>query len=140
MKAFSQDLRKRIVQAVQTTGNQSQVARTFQVSRSTVRRLLKLEAQDPELAPKPRPGRQAAIAAQHYAAVLAIVQAHNDLTLQQLAHLWAQQSQSQPGQSLSISTLSRLLKRLGWTRKKRVWQPPSATPSSALSSRPASLT
>ncbi len=31
MKTFSQDLRKRIVQAVQTGGNQSQVARTFQV-------------------------------------------------------------------------------------------------------------
>jgi transposase len=61
MQAYSQDLRKRIVQAVKTTGNQTQVAVTFQVSRSTVKRMLKLEQLDPNLTPKKRPGRQSEI-------------------------------------------------------------------------------
>jgi transposase len=123
MEAFSQDLRKRIVRAVKTTGNQTQVAITFQVSRSTVRRLLKLEQLDPDLAPKKRPGRQGDIAPQDYPAVIALLEAKNDLTLQELTQLW----DAQHHQKLSTATFSRLLGRLGWSRKKRVWQPPNAT-------------
>ena len=133
MKAYSQDLRKRIVKAVETTGNQTQVALTFQVSRSTVRRLLKLELTDPTLASLPRPGRQTEIAPENYPAVIAILQAQNDLTLQQVCELWADQYH----QELSVATMSRLLKRLNWTRKKRIWQPLNVMSKSETSSKPA---
>ena len=116
MQAYSEDLRKRIVQAVKITGNQTQVAITFQVSRSTVRRLLKLEQLDPDLAPKKRPGRQTQIPPQKYPKVLAFLQDKNDLTLDQLRELWNQKYH----QNLSKSTFSRLLDRLDWSRKKRV--------------------
>lgn len=134
MKAYSQDLRKRIVQAVETnpTHNQSQVARTFQVSRSTVRRLLKLEAKDPDLKARTSPGRRPKLAAQDYGAVIALLEAQNDLTLQDLCQHWSQHHD----QSLSVATVSRLLKRLGWTRKKRLWQPPSGMKNNEPSSRP----
>lgn len=132
MNAYSQDLRKRIVKAVETSGNQTQVAITFQVSRSTVRRLLKLEKVDPTLAAKPRPGRQTEIALENYPALISLLQEHNDLTLAQLCQLWEQLHQ----QKVSVATMSRLLKRLGWTRKKRVWQPPNAINKSEGSSRP----
>ncbi len=98
------------MQAVHTTGNQTQVAHTFRVGRSTVKRLLKLAGSDPDLTPKVRPGRQRAIAPQHYPALLAILNDNNDLTLEHLAQRWAQQQQS--AVPLSQSTLSRLLS--GW--------------------------
>jgi len=82
MKAFSQDLRKRIVQAVKTTGNQTQVALTFQVSPSTVQRLLKLELVDPELKPQTIPGRTAKVDPQHYSVFTTLLETKNDLTLQ----------------------------------------------------------
>jgi len=131
MNAYSQDLRQRIIKAVELTGNQTQVAITFQVSRSTVRRLLKLEKVDPTLTAKPRPGRQTEIAAENYPAVIAFLQEHNDLTLAQLGQLWEEHYH----QKVSVATMSRLLKRLGWTRKKRVWQPPSETSKHETSSK-----
>lgn len=134
MNAFSQDLRKRIVKAVETTGNQTQVAITFQVSRSTVRRLLKLEQVDPTLAAKPRPGRQTEIVPENYPKVLALLEAQNDLTLHQLCQLYNEHYH----QLVSVATMSRLLKRLGWSRKKRVWQPPSATVNKEPNSKPLS--
>ena len=130
--AFSKDLRKRIVQAVKTTGNQTQVAFTFQVSRSTVRRMLKLQQLDPDLTPKKRPGRRSEIPPQKYPDVIAFLEAKNDLTLDQLRELWNQQHH----QNLSKSTFSRLLDRLGWSRKKRVWQPPSAMSKPEVISKP----
>jgi transposase len=136
MTAYSQDLRKRIVKAVETTGNQTQVAITFQVSRSTVRRLLKLERVDPTLAAKPHPGRQTEIAPENYPALIALLQEQNDLTLAQLRQLWHEQYH----QLVSVATMSRLLKRLGWTRKKRAWQPPNAINNTAMSSKSNKLT
>jgi transposase len=121
MEAYSQDLRKRIVQAVKTTGNQTQVAITFQVSRSTVRRYLKLEEHDSELTPKKRPGRHSDIPVENHSRVTAFVETKNDLTLDELAQLYYQHYHLK----LHKSTFCRLLGRLGWTRKKRVWQPPS---------------
>jgi transposase len=132
---YSQDLRKRIVAAVKTTDNQTQVAITFQVSRSTVRRYLKLEKQDSELTPKVRPGRGSDIPAQNHSRVFVFLEAKNDLTLAQLAQLW----QEHYHQKLSISTFSRLLAQAGWTRKKRVWQPPNATSKPEMSSKPIKL-
>jgi hypothetical protein len=35
---------------------------------------------------------------------------------------------------LNKSTFSRLLGRLGWSRKKRVWQPPNVTSKPAVNS------
>ena len=132
MEAYSQDLRKRIVAAVKTTGNQTQVAITFQVSRSTVKRLVKLAQLDPDLAPKDRPGRGSDIPAEYHYRVFAFLEAKNDLTLGELAQLW----QEHYHHKLSISTFSRLLARAGWTRKKRVWQPPNAMNKSGMSSKP----
>ena len=132
MQAYSQDLRKRIVQAVKITYNQTQVAITFQVSRSTVKRYLKLEKLDQALTPKKRPGRHRGIAAENFSHVIAFLEAKNDLTLAELAQLWQEHYQ----QKLSISTFSRLLAQAGWTRKKRVWQPPNATNKPEMSSKP----
>src|SRR3954468_9517765 len=114
MQAYSQDLRKRIVQAVKTTGNQTQVAITFQVSRSSVKRFLKLEELDQTLAPKKRPGRQRGIAVEDFPQVIAFLEAKNDLTLAELAQLW----QEHYHQKLSISNFSVCWRRLAGSEKK----------------------
>jgi transposase len=135
MEAYSQDLRKKIVGAVKATGNQTQVAALFQVSLSTVKRYLKLAESDPDLTPKKRPGRHSTIPTENYSRLTALLEAKNDLTMQELARLWQELYQ----QKLNPSTFSRLLVRAGWTRKKRVWQPPSATSKPEMSSKPTRL-
>jgi transposase len=129
MKAYSQDLRQRIVKTAEQTDNKTQTAQTFQVSVSTVKRLVKLKAATGELNPTPLPGRPTGIKGEEYPAFIAQLSEHNDKTLQEHAQLWADKF----GVTLSISTLSRTIAKLGWSRKKRVWQPPSVTSNSARS-------
>ena len=58
MKAYSLDLRERLVRAVQLGKNKSEVARLFEVSLSTVKRFFKRLTQTQDLTPLPRPGRK----------------------------------------------------------------------------------
>jgi transposase len=56
MKAYSTDLRKKIVQSVKKGVSISETARRFGVNRSTVGRYLKRLDEDGSLAPKKAPG------------------------------------------------------------------------------------
>ncbi len=56
MNAYSEDLRKKIVQALRRGMTKSEAARTFSVSRSSVKRYAKLAQEGRSLAPKKRPG------------------------------------------------------------------------------------
>src|SRR5215217_2816759 len=56
MNAYSEDLRKKIVQALRRGTTKSEVARSFSVSRSSVKRYAKLVQEGRPLAPKRRPG------------------------------------------------------------------------------------
>jgi len=47
---------------------------------------------------------------------------HQEKTLEGMAHQW----QSETGQSVSGQTLSSMMQKIGWTRKKRVSSSPSA--------------
>jgi transposase len=51
------------------------------------------------------------------------LQEHDDATLDQHCQLW----EIKQGDKVSISTMSRAIRRLGWTLKKRVWVPPNET-------------
>lgn len=57
MKPYSEDLRTKIVQALHRGMNKSQTARTFSVSRSSVKRYAKLASNGESLAPKKPPGK-----------------------------------------------------------------------------------
>jgi transposase len=115
MKAYSLDLRERVVRAVEGGVPYMVVARTFQVSAPTIRRYVTLQRQTGSLAPKPIPGRQFQIGRSDYAALKAQLQAHPDATLAEHCALW-EKEQHQP---VHISTMHRAIKRVGWTRKKR---------------------
>lgn len=113
-RAYSQDLRERIVQAVGQGMSQHEVAQRFSVSVASVERYVRLDREGRSLAPAPRPGRFATVVppGQHEA-LRAQVQEHADLTLVEHVALWSQQHGS-----VSATTLARRFRALGLTRKK----------------------
>jgi transposase len=125
MNAYSEDLRKKIVEALRRGATKSEAARSFGVSPSSVKRYAKLAEQGRSLAPKKRPGSKPKM----------------DETARRLleADLEERPSATLPGRrkflrrvvglSVSESTVSRMLRRLGWSRKKDRWQRESATSS-----------
>jgi transposase len=56
MNAYSEDLRKKIIEALGRGMTKTEAARTFGVSRSSVKRYAKLAEEGRPLAPKKRPG------------------------------------------------------------------------------------
>ena len=124
MKAYSIDLRQRIVSAVERGMPRDQVAATFSVSLSTIKRLLarrRRNADDTLTATRP-PGRPRTIQPEHHAALWAQLEAHPDATIATHTQLW----NVAQGAAVSQWTVGRAIRRVGWTRKKSRWQPPSA--------------
>ena len=115
MRAYSTDLRQRIVTAVQAGEAKSAVARRFCVERSTVRRYVQQWERTGSLAAGPIPGDTPAIAPAQYPALLAQLTALPDATLDAHCGQWERTQ----GVRVSISTMGRAQRRLGWTRKKR---------------------
>lgn len=127
MRAYSLDLRQRIVIAVQAGQPTAVVAELFGVDRSTINRYLCL-AERGSLAAKPLPGRARHITPDHHAALVRQVQVHPADTLAEHCQRWEQVH----GVGVSIATMSRAIRRVGWTRKKGQWQPASATTTPGL--------
>jgi len=69
------------------------------------------------VAPKPIPGRPPKKWAPLQAGLVAQLQAHDDVRLEDHCRLWEQTQ----GVRVSTATMSRASKRLGWTRKKKRW-------------------
>ena len=123
MKAYSIDLRERIVHAVVGQERSPQeVAARFAVGVTTVTRYVPLAAAN-ALAPKPRPGRSRTryLRPEHDPLRWTQLDAHDDATLAEQGRLWNETQ----GVRVSEATMSRAIRRLGWTRKKRHGQPPS---------------
>jgi transposase len=125
--AYSLDLRHRVVAALERGQSVSAVSRLFELSRSTVVRYRDQHQQTGQLASRTSPGRPALIAPEQYPELEAQFTAHPDSTLDAHCQLWAERT----GVVLSRATLSRTLQRLGWSFKKRRWQPANKIPSGA---------
>ncbi len=113
MRPYSQDLRERIIAALEAGERTGQVAARFAVSDRTVRRYWQLLRERATLAPRPIPGRRRLTAGRE-AELLAQLQAHPDATLAQHGRLWFDRT----GQRLSLATMHRAIRRLNWTVKK----------------------
>src|SRR5713101_1200195 len=87
MKAYSPDLRLRILHAVDSGMTKAAVARRFVVALSTVKRYLTQRHADPDL-PKGVPGPTPRIGPADLAAVAAQVRATPDATLAEHAATW----------------------------------------------------
>jgi len=115
MKAYSIDLRERVVAAVDRGLPRAAVAETFGVSPATVKRWLRRRRQAGSLAPRPIPGRPARLGAALDAGLEAQLRARPDATVAEHRAAWERAT----GQAVSPTTLQRAIARRGWTRKKR---------------------
>jgi transposase len=115
MKAYSQDLRLRILHAVDAGTTKSAVARRFAVGLSTVKRYLAQRDAVGHVQPRTSPGRPASIPPNQYAAVRAQVAQLGDATLTEHAAAWERTY----GVAVSPWAIGRIIRRLKLTRKKR---------------------
>jgi transposase len=114
MKAYSQDLRARIVRAVENGMPKAEAARVYQVGLSTVKRYLVQWRREHRLGHKVSPGRPAHIHPTQYPALEAQVRATPDATLAEHCTAW----EAAQGVRLSVSAMQRTLARLDWPLKK----------------------
>lgn len=117
MRPHSADLRQRIVTLYeQGEGSIRELAKRFQVSQDSVRLLVKQYRATGSIAPKPYAGGpQPTLQATHHEVLRELVAADNDATLVQLA----QRLEHRTGMQVSGSTISRTLRKLDITRKKK---------------------
>jgi transposase len=125
MNPYSEDLRKKIVQALRRGMGKSQAARTFSVSLSSVKRYAKMAEEGRPLAPKKRPGSQPKTGEDARRLLEADLQERPSATLSERGEFLERAC----GVGVSDSTVSRLLKRMGFTRKKGLWVRANATSS-----------
>lgn len=114
MKAYSKDLRERIVTAVHQGHHVRDVAERYDVHPRTVWRYLRLEREQGHLDPRPRQGRAPKLTPEQQQAFRQQLDDHPGLTYPERARLFFEQH----GVRLSGPTISRLRKRLRYSRKK----------------------
>lgn len=125
MNAYSEDLRNKVIEALRRGTTKSEAARSFGVSRSSVKRYAKLVQQGRPLAPKKRPGSKPKMDERARRLLEADMEARPAATLSERREYLGRVA----GVRVSDSTVSRMLKRLGWSRKKDRWERTSATSS-----------
>jgi transposase len=123
MRAYSTDLKERLVRAVADGLPMREAARRFHVAVTTVKRAVVQERETGSLERKPIPGCPRRIGPEQEAVLLERLAAAPDATVLEHCAWWAEHQ----GQPLSEATMWRAIRRLGWTHKKRHWQPANAT-------------
>ena len=116
MKAYSKDLRIRVIDAVDRGEPRPQVVDQFQVSLRTIKRWLQRRRARGHLATSSRPGRPARKLGPLRTGLLPQLHAHPDATLEEHCQRWEETH----GVRVSTATMSRVLTgHFDWTRKKR---------------------
>jgi transposase len=123
MNAYSLVLRKKIVDAKQRGMPTSEVARTFGVGASTVKRYAAVAREGRPLAPKKRPGSKPKMDGGARRLLERDMKDRPAATLPQRREFLRRAC----GLEVSDSTVSRMLRRLGWSRKKDRWERANAT-------------
>jgi transposase len=117
MKAYSEDLRKKIVSAVERGMPKAQAARLFDVSLSSVKRYSRTARKGDSLEPGKSSGRPRKVDEKARALLAKDVEERPAATIPQrrrfLEHISAT--------TLSDSTVRRLMKRLGFSQKNGLW-------------------
>jgi transposase len=114
MNAYSEDLRKKIVQAKERGMPTAAVARTFGVGISSVKRYAKTAREGGSLRPKKSPGRPPKTGQRARWLLEANLRDRPAATLSERREYL----RSVAGLRVSESTVSRLLRRMGFSRKK----------------------
>ena len=118
MRAYSEDLRQKVVEAVeQHDTSKSEAARLFGISLSSVKRYTRLASRGEPLTPRKGGGRPPKADELTRKLLEDDVRARPAATVGERRHFL----RTMAGKSLSEPTLRRLLKRMGFSRKKGLW-------------------
>ena len=125
MRTYSLDLRERALAAVDRGVPRKEVVGVFRVSLATLKRRLKRRGQTGSAAPKRRPGmrRRVGATSEERRALWRQLEENPEATLEGHRALWERGR----GGRVSVATMSRAIRRLGWTYEQRPWRPPSGT-------------
>ena len=130
--AFSLDLRKRVLAAVDGGLSRTAAARRYQVGRATITEWVKLRRETGSFGARQSPGRPRTIALTDQDSLRAQLSAQPDASLRQHVADWSAQH---PSQTISMATMLRAIRRLNWTRKKSRSTPASKIPSAGRPSK-----
>jgi transposase len=122
MRGYSLDLRLKVLAAVDLGMPRKEVARTFGVSKLTVDRYLRLRRQTGEIGPPQPSGRAPSLTATvtQRRALWTQLEENDDATLERHCELW----ESEHGGRVSVPTMWRAVRKLGWSKKRGRWEPP----------------
>jgi transposase len=112
-KPYSNDFRQKVIDAIELDGHKKcDVSEIFNISRNTINLWLKRKAETGELKPKPNkpPGNNHRIT--DWDKFREFANTHGDKTQEQMAELWDGE--------ISSRTISRALRKIGFTRKKKL--------------------
>jgi transposase len=115
MKAYSLDLRERVLAAHARGMSRRALIDLFQVSQGSITRWLRQQRTTGDLTPRVPPGRARSIPAEADAALRRQLESAPDAALATHAAQW----EAEYGTPLSPWTMGRAIRRLGWSRKKR---------------------
>jgi transposase len=134
-RAHSQDLRERIVRAVEAGSSRRAAAAQFAVSESCAIKLMQRWERTGSVAPAAIGGKKPYALAGHVDLVRALIAAQPDATIDELRAQLASQ-----GIAVGRSSIDRFLKALNLTHKKRRSTPPSrSVPMSPKPGRPGGI-
>jgi transposase len=117
MKAYSVDLREKIVAAVRRGMSKAQAARTFGVGATSVKRYAKLAEEGKPLTPGKAPGKKGKLDENAMKLLREDLYARPAATYEKRADLLYELI----GIRVSKSTICRMVRGLGYTRKKDRW-------------------
>jgi transposase len=118
MKAYSEDLRRKVVEAVQRRGtSKSEAARLFGISLSSVKRYTRLASRGEPLTPRKGGGRPPKADDATRKLLEEDIRTRPSATIRERRSFLERFA----GTSISEVTLRRLMKRMGFSRKKGVW-------------------
>ena len=116
MQPYSIDLRVRVLDALDAGMTRADAIRIFQVSLGSIKRWVRMRRSAGDLTPRRPSGRARAITPDQEARLRAQLTAAPDASLGAHAAQWT----ADYGTPLSTWTMGRAIRRLGWSRKKRL--------------------
>jgi transposase len=116
MRAYSLDLRQKVVQAYERgDGTIDEIASLFSVGPTFVKKMLRLHREDGDLSPRPHGGGNTPkLSDKHLQMIRAEIARNNDITAEELRELLRKRASVE----VSQPTISRTLARLNLRRKK----------------------
>jgi transposase len=123
MKAYSMDLRKRVL-AAYDSGQYAlkQIAEQFQVTTRWIQLLRRRREREGSIAPHPQnQGRKPAFQGAHLTELNDFVEKYSDATLEEIQEYFSGKV------DCSLVAIHQTLKRLGWRYKKKRYEPASKT-------------